>query len=150
MHEVFDDAIPRISENLGREQLIAFRETIDEMEAEMRRAYSALPEQLIHRDCHPGNVVINGFEVSGFIDCNHISIGPRTLDLANLLVHLIKWDVDDERKTATWLAHYDQVIIGYESVQPMEKHERQGFFYVMLAVLLSLAHHFYRSGSPQK
>ncbi len=149
LHQVFDEAIPCISENLPREQNQAFTQMVDEMGAEMRRVYSDLPEQLIHRDCHPGNVIVDGFEVSGFVDCNHLSIGPRTLDLAYFLVHLVKWDVGDEHKTATWLAHYNQVVVGYERVRPLERRERQGLFYVMLSVLLGFADHFYRGGEPQ-
>lgn len=48
-----------------------------------------------------------------------------------------------------WLAHYNQVVSGYERVQPLEKREREGLFYVMLAAILILADHFYRSGEAQ-
>jgi Ser/Thr protein kinase RdoA (MazF antagonist) len=41
-----------------------------------------LPEQLIHRDCHPGNVLVDGTRVIGFIDCDHLCIGPRLFDVA--------------------------------------------------------------------
>jgi Ser/Thr protein kinase RdoA (MazF antagonist) len=149
LHRIFDEAIPCISEYLSREQNQAFTQMVDEMEAEMRRAYSDLPEQLIAWDCHPGNIVVDGFEVSGFVDCNHLSIGPRIFDLAYFLVHLVKWDVGDEHKTATWLAHYNQIIVGYERVQPLEKRERERLFYVMLAVLLIFIDHLYRSGELQ-
>ena len=46
------------------------------------RALWGLPEQLIHRDCHPGNILVEGTRVVGFIDCDHLCIGPRVFDLA--------------------------------------------------------------------
>ena len=144
IRQVFDEAIPCIFENQSPEQHRALTRMVSEIEPKMRALCSALPEQLIHRDCNPGNVLVDHFEVSGFVDCDHFSIGTRIFDLGYFLVHLVKWDVGNERETAMWLNHYNQVIIGYETVQPLQKQERDALFYVMLGVLLIFADHFYR------
>lgn len=152
--EVFDEAIPCIFENQSPEQHRVLAAMVSKIEPEMRISCSALPEQLIHRDCHPGNVLVDGFEVSGFVDCDHFSMGPRIFDLGYFLVHLIKRNVWDEREEAIWLNHYNQVIIGYETVHRLQKRERDALFYVMLAVLLMFAGHFYghseRNAIPQR
>jgi Ser/Thr protein kinase RdoA (MazF antagonist) len=62
--------------------------------AAIATALQGLPEQLIHRDCHPGNILVDETRVIGFIDCDHLCIGPRLFDLAYYAVHHLKWVTD--------------------------------------------------------
>lgn len=44
--------------------------------------YAPLPEQIIHGDYFPSNVLMEGNGVSGILDFEFASPGPRTMDLA--------------------------------------------------------------------
>ena len=68
---------------MDQPQLGAFKVSLAEVESEMAAAFADLPRQLVIWDCHPGNVAVDGYDVSGFIDCDHLSIAPRIFDLAD-------------------------------------------------------------------
>jgi Ser/Thr protein kinase RdoA (MazF antagonist) len=146
---ILDEAVPVIITRLDQTQLSSFQTLLAEIKPKMTSAYANLPIQPIIWDCHPGNVAVEGFEVSGFIDCDHISIAPRIFDLADFLVHLIKWDIGDEQKEAIWLAHFHQLIIGYESVTPLSRHERAALYYVMAGIPLLFMDFFFQGGLPE-
>lgn len=105
-------------------------------------ALRGLPEQLIHRDCHPGNVLVQGTHVIGFIDCDHLCIGPRIFDLAYYAVHHLKWVTDDATATARWLTNLPHLLAGYTLQQPLSPAEIAAFPCAMMAYHLLLAHWF--------
>jgi len=113
------------------------------------QAMQGLPEQLIHRDCHPGNVLVQGTHVSGFIDCDHISIGPRVFDLAYYAVHHLKWITGDPAATNAWLNQFPHVLRGYQSLQPLTQAELHAFPYALMVYHLLLAHWFMVHGHAQ-
>jgi Ser/Thr protein kinase RdoA (MazF antagonist) len=110
--------------------------------AAIAAALLGLPEQLIHRDCHPGNVLVQGTRVVGFIDCDHLCIGPRVFDLAYYAVHHVKWVTDDEVATRRWLANLPHLLTGYRSVHPLLHQEAAALPAAMMAYHLLLAHWF--------
>jgi Ser/Thr protein kinase RdoA (MazF antagonist) len=71
----------------------------------MTTGLRGLPEQLIHRDCHPGNILVQGTRVISFIDWEDLCIGPRLFDLAYYAVHHLKWVTDDDVATRRWLSN---------------------------------------------
>lgn len=105
-------------------------------------ALRELPEQLIHRDCHPGNILVDGTRVVGFIDCDHLCVGPRIFDLAYYAVHHLKWVTDDPLATQRWLANLPHLLRGYQSLQPLTGAEVAALPYAMLAYHLLLADWF--------
>lgn len=143
MKESFEDRIPSLQRFLQGNQAVWFRRIIDDMESEMKQALADLPEQLIHRDCHPGNILTDGVEVIGFIDCDHFSLGPRLLDLAYFVVHLVKWRLYDPGQTADWLHYFPLVLRGYEQRSLLSNREKAAFPYMMVYVLVLFADFFY-------
>jgi len=99
-----------------------------------------LPEQLIHRDCHPGNILLQGTRVIGFIDWEDLCLGPRLFDLAYYAAHQLKRVTDDEVATRRWLTNLPHLLNGYRSVQSLSPAETTAFPYAMLAYHLLLAH----------
>ena len=108
--------------------------------AALEVALRGLPEQLIHRDCHPGNILVQGTRVVGFIDCDHLCIGPRVFDLAYYAVHHLKWVTDDAVATDRWLTNLPQLLKGYRSQHGLSQEESTALPYAMLAYHLLLAH----------
>jgi Ser/Thr protein kinase RdoA (MazF antagonist) len=113
-----------------------------ERAAAIEAGLHGLPEQLIHRDCHPGNILVQGTRVIGFIDCDHICIGPRLFDLAYYAVHHLKWVTDDEAATNRWLADLPSLLRGYRSQQSLSQEEAAALPYAMMAYHLLLSHWF--------
>jgi Ser/Thr protein kinase RdoA (MazF antagonist) len=117
--------------------------------AAIEAALRGLPEQLIHRDCHPGNILVQGTRVIGFIDCDHLCIGPRLFDLAYYAVHHLKWVTDDEAATHRWLTNLPHLLTGYRSQQSLSREEVAALPYGMLAYHLLLSHWFMGLPRPE-
>ncbi|NJM08502.1 phosphotransferase [Candidatus Gracilibacteria bacterium] len=117
--------------------------------AAIEAALRDLPEQLIHRDCHPGNILVQETQVIGFIDCDHICIGPRIFDVAYYAVHHLKWVTDDEAATQRWLRNLPQLLRGYMSQQMLEAAEIIALPSAMMAYHLLLAHWFLRGSKHE-
>ncbi|MBX3012512.1 MAG: phosphotransferase [Caldilineaceae bacterium] len=107
--------------------------------AAIEGALAGLPEQLIHRDCHPGNLLIQGMRVIGFIDWDDLCIGPRLFDLAYYAAHQLKMAVDESARQA-WLVQLPHLLVGYRAQQPLLPKETRAFPYCMMAYHLLLAH----------
>ena len=105
-------------------------------------AMQGLPEQLIHRDCHPGNMVFNGTRVVGFIDCDHLCVGARIFDLAYYAVHYLKWETATPAATEAWLTNLPQLIAGYTTQNRLLQVELDAFPFVMMTYHVLLAHWF--------
>lgn len=145
---VLDEAVPVVLAHLDRAQLPLFQRALAEIKPQMASTLADLPVQLIVWDCHPGNVAVDGLEVSGFIDCDHLSIAPRIFDLANFLVHLIKWNMGDAEAEVAWLAQFRQLLSGYESFTPLTGREREALFYAMAGIPLLFMDFFFQGGHP--
>jgi Ser/Thr protein kinase RdoA (MazF antagonist) len=145
---MLDEAVPVVLAYMDPDRLVVFEALMAELKPAMQSAYANLPIQLIIWDCHPGNVAVAGFEVSGFIDCDHISRAPRIFDLADFLVHLLKWDVGDAQSEAHWLACFRQLLVGYESVTPLADQERAALFYAMLGIPIIFMDFFFKGYLP--
>ncbi len=117
--------------------------------AAIATALQGLPEQLIHRDCHPGNILVDETRVIGFIDCDHLCIGPRVFDLAYYSVHHLKWVTDDEAVTQRWLTNLPFLLKGYQSRQSWSHAEAAALPYAMLAYHLLLSYWFMGLPRPE-
>jgi Ser/Thr protein kinase RdoA (MazF antagonist) len=110
--------------------------------AEIEAALRGLPEQFIHRDCHPGNILVQGTHVIGFIDCDHLCLGPRLYDLATYALHHVKWVTDDAAATQGWLRAVPHLLRGYRSVQTLPPQEAAALPAAIVAYHLLLSHWF--------
>mgnify|MGYP001330684112 CR=1 FL=1 len=142
VQEVFDRQLPSLKRLLPKEASADLVEIFKDIEPCMRRSLTDLPEQLIHRDCHPGNVLTNGREVVGFVDCDHFSIGSPVLDIGYFLIHLIKWNTDDATRTDEWLNCISVFLQGYEEKRHLHEREREALPYMMVYVLVMFAELF--------
>lgn len=128
-----------IRENIDGGRLSTFNGIVGNVEPEMRVSFEGLGEQLIHRDCHPGNVVVHGTEVTGIVDCDHFSIGPRLVDLAYFTAHFVMRQSDDEEVCKAWLNDFPMILEGYHETSPLSVRERQAFPYMMMYIYLLFA-----------
>jgi Ser/Thr protein kinase RdoA (MazF antagonist) len=146
----FNDIIQNIQKHLAPPERKAFVPILDESAVDIQASARGLPEQLIHRDCHHGNIVVQGEQVTGFVDCDHLSLGPRVFDLANFVIHMIKHSVNVPQRTAEWFRLFPAVLQGYQHTNPLGTREQQAVYWMLLGILILFVDWFYKTGSPEK
>jgi len=138
-----------LGEGLPEPQSAIVQRMARERGAATERALQGLPEQLIHRDCHPGNILVQGTNVVGFIDCDHICVAPRVFDLAYYAVHHLKWVTNDAQATGRWLNNLPFLMQGYQSISSLSPAEVAAVPHAMLAYHLLLSHWFMGRGQME-
>jgi Ser/Thr protein kinase RdoA (MazF antagonist) len=106
----------------------------------MPTALQDLPQQLIHRDCHAENLLSCGTEVTGIVDWDHLTIGPRILDPAYFAVQLAKRRVRDPAAMAQWLDDFPLLLAGYGDESALLAEEMAAFPHVLIAVPVLFAY----------
>ena len=107
-------------------------------EEKFRQAQKGLPEQLIHRDCHFGNVIVDGVQVIGFVDCDHLCIGSPIEDLAYFFSDL-PWIPMRVLEFRDWLAHIPVLLDGYHRRRALSNQEITVFPYMVMDWLMSFS-----------
>ncbi len=110
----------------------ALRQRLSRLEAR------SLPEQLIHRDLHYGNMLLSDGRVSGFVDCDHFSIGPRIYELAYFLGQTAQQAVA-ATAIERWMDSMIPLLTGYGSLINLTSEERETLYPLILQVVYSLA-----------
>ena len=64
-----------------------------------------LPEVLVHRDFHPGNVLWRRGKVSGVVDWQAACTGPAVADVAHCRINLLTLGTDAAERFTAWWQH---------------------------------------------
>jgi 4-aminobutyrate aminotransferase-like enzyme/Ser/Thr protein kinase RdoA (MazF antagonist) len=102
---------------------------------------SALRAQVIHHDCHPGNLLVDraSGKVTGILDFGDIIHGPLIFDLAVSAAEIAGEGLSPIESART-------LIAGYRSIQPLEEAEYEVLYDAIVArYALTLAIHAWRS-----
>lgn len=113
---------------------------------EMRAIWSTIPQQLIHRDTHPSNMLFDGDRFAGFLDFELVGIGPRLVDPCYCATSLLVAAYPDPRKLARWPALEAALLAGYESIRPLAAAERESVRAMMVAIQIVFVGYFVRLG----
>ena len=92
----------------------------------MIAALADLPTQLIHGDLTPENVLLRRpGAVSGFIDFDHLPLGPRIWDIAKYLSRRIRlrWRQGSRASDLGRLDHLAGFLTGYHQTNPLDSAE---------------------------
>lgn len=73
---------------------------------------AGLPAQVIHRDFHAGNVLFSAEVVSGYLDFDHVEVGPRVLDLCYAATSLLALMITGPA-LESWLGRWGWLVAGY-------------------------------------
>jgi len=99
-------------------------------------AVSDLPIQRTHGDCNTGNVLVHEGRVTGFIDLDHLPIGPRVRDLSYYLASRVRRHLCDpdtaDRDLAAIQAVLGDYLTGFHEACPLSDHERSAVVPLML------------------
>ncbi|MBD3243602.1 MAG: phosphotransferase [Chitinivibrionales bacterium] len=137
-----ESLLTRLPDHLGR----ILREVWDSRREEAVNALRGLPEQLIHRDCHAGNFLVDGTRVVGLIDCDHFSVGPRMFDLAYYAGSSLKRITEDPAATTEWRHDLRSLVNGYREHGELSARECAAMPFGIMADHLMLAHWFAEQG----
>jgi Ser/Thr protein kinase RdoA (MazF antagonist) len=138
--EVLHTGLPIILPYLDGDHAGRFRAIHSALAQTMPDAVQGLPQQLIHRDCHAENLLSCGTQITGIIDWDHLTVGPRILDPAYFSVQLAKRQVRDPGAMTRWLDDFPLLLAGYEAASPLLETEKAAFPYVMIAVPVLFAY----------
>ncbi|MBP1041537.1 helix-turn-helix domain-containing protein [Vagococcus sp. BWB3-3] len=105
----------------------------DALLSKVNTLFPRLPQQVIHRDPNPGNILYSGTKVSGFIDFDISVKSQRLFDLCYMgtaiLSHLTK-----PSHYRQWPQLFQELITGYHQEEPLTEEERQAIFPMLCSI----------------
>ena len=136
------DLVPVLTARLESHERAMFEPCVVARMDEICDALADLPVHHIHGDCHGGNVLLYHGDVSGFIDLDHLPIGPRIYDLSYFLADRVKNAIYDPAALRAWLDQFDGLIAGYESEIVLTPREKHALWYGMVVSQLLFVYWF--------
>ena len=146
---LFEQSAPRLRKRHSGKDLERLEAILDGLEGPIADVSPRLEAQPILWDCHAGNTLIHSGQVSGFVDCDHISFGPRICDPANFAANLIVRTCEP-RHREPWLKHLPRLVEGYASGTRLTPVEQKAFPLAIPFFLLILIDHFQEHGPREK
>ncbi len=123
--------------------------TVTELSARVRprwdsivRALSATPQR-VHGDVHGGNLLTEGREVTGIIDCDHLPMAPRGYDLGYYLAFAVHWWLDAGQPSRP-VDEAGHLLTGYHAVSALTPRENDDLPALALVTALGLFDYFVR------
>lgn len=99
--------------------------------------YSRLPRQIIHRDPNPGNLIVAN-EQWGFLDFDLSEKNVRIFDPCYAATAILSesFDETNPKQQEAWIAIYQNIIRGYDSVAKLSEDEIEAIPTVVLSIQL--------------
>ena len=98
------------------------------------KLYPKLPEQLVHRDPNPGNIIFENGKVSGFVDFDISERNVRLWDPCYLATGILcSWNDIPDIKTL-WPEILSGVLNGYDRINPLTSEEKAAIYYIICAI----------------
>jgi Ser/Thr protein kinase RdoA (MazF antagonist) len=108
------DLVAQFEESARRLPADVAGRTVTRVAGRVRAALDGLagvPEQRLHGDCGPGNVLVRDGAVAGLIDLDHLPTGQRLYDLAYYLSHRVR--------DGAFPSVAGRYVAGYRSANPL-------------------------------
>jgi len=114
------------------------RRLVEPLAERLWASTAGLPLQRTHGDCNTGNVLVHDGRVSGFIDLDHLPLGPRVRDLSyylasRLQAHFVT-EAPARRDIDAMLAVLGDYVAGYHHAAPLSDRERAAVVPLLLLV----------------
>jgi Ser/Thr protein kinase RdoA (MazF antagonist) len=104
------------------------------------QALSAAPQR-VHGDVHGGNLLTDGQQVTGIIDCDHLPLAPRGYDLGYYMVFAGRWWLDGNQPSRP-VDEVRHLLTGYDAVSRLTRQENDDLPALALAAALGLINYF--------
>lgn len=110
--------------------------------AQLCAVYPRLPQQLIHRDPHFGNMLFEGETLVGFLDFDISKTDCRLFDICYFALSFLQLEEPQiERK---WLSCWQAFLLGYQEEEPLLAEEKSAALLMMQAQELLFVAYFLR------
>lgn len=102
-------------------------------EKEFGEIYESLPQQIIHRDPNPGNIMLCG-DKWGILDFDLSETNVRIFDPCYAATAILSesFDADNTDKLNQWIRIYKNILYGYDEVVKLSDNEWKAIPYVVL------------------
>lgn len=145
VHEVQNNALPWIIRNSSASDISLTENIAREFSSGWMRLSDMLPVQLIHKDLHPVNFLLDKDDrLIGIIDFDSVVKGPRVFDPCYCCAYMLINGFDDPGRRNMWFELLRSLINGYEGVIRLTDSEKNAFAYGILCALFILDAAFYR------
>ena len=96
--------------------------------------FDKLPKQIIHRDINPSNMIFDGGKFKGFIDFDLSEINIRIFDICYCATAILSECFNGSVDKAKWLEILNNLVDGYNSIEPLTEYEQQAIPYVIYSI----------------
>ncbi len=121
-------AIPDLAEKMDLS-----KKFIDMYEEVFGGIYELLPQQIIHRDVNPGNLILNDGNW-GILDFDLSERNIRIFDPCYAATAILSesFEVDNMEKLSQWITIYKNILYGYDEVVKLSDNEWKAIPYVVI------------------
>lgn len=106
---------------------------IERYEKEFGEVYESLPQQIIHRDPNPGNIILCG-DNWGFLDFDLSERNVRIFDPCYAATAILSESLEAENadKLKKWIMIYKNIMYGYDEIVKLTEDEWKAIPYVVI------------------
>lgn len=109
---------------------------ITHFEKHVTAASPLLPQQIIHRDMHPGNMLIKDDQLSGIVDFELSVRGARLFDPCYLATSILVEVFDEEERRLQWPGFLVNLLRSYGRRIRLTKNEITSVIWILYAIQL--------------
>lgn len=109
------------------------KDFLEKYEKEFGRIYDSLPQQIIHRDPNPGNLILND-DNWGVLDFDLSERNLRIFDPCYAATAILSesFEAGNTEKLSKWVSIYKNIIYGYDEVAKLSDNEWKAIPYVVI------------------
>ncbi|AST91103.1 hypothetical protein BC6307_07330 [Sutcliffiella cohnii] len=106
------------------------------LDKELKNNIESLPRQLIHRDTHIFNFVLNGDKLSAVIDFEIAEVNARLFDVCYCSTSLLNEIFSNIEQRENWFSFVERLFTSYNKVNRLTAEEKDSIYHVMLSIQL--------------
>jgi homoserine kinase type II len=104
--------------------------------------FDSWPEQVVHGDWHPGNMLFSRRRVTAVLDFDSVKVAPAVTDLANGMLQFSI--VGGRPNPADWPDYFDEAklihfLTGYREIAPLQRSELRCLLDLMIETMIAEA-----------
>jgi Ser/Thr protein kinase RdoA (MazF antagonist) len=143
-HQVYGWAVPTILTVYNDEKL---QQIYDDIHSSFKELMASLPKQLIHRDAHLSNIIMNDHQLSGIIDFEIVEVNVRIFDICYCSTSILNEVFSKETLRDDWLLFVMNLVKNYTKYNLLSEEEVRAIPYVMLAIQSIFMAYFVQNAS---